>query len=641
MIIIIIRNSFILIILSISISIILYIIAITFSLSLSPYLVNRPCKRCITLGKTDTCLDIKHKKRGRPKLRHKIDEEESMNNIQVMSGTIQSPIITSTNTTINNNNNNHDHQLIPNNISSSRKISFCHQPIETFKKKSKENNNNTTHSIITPIQLISTSLNNNNNNSNNTPVHNNIYNKGNDNDTADYDHFDNDNDLPIEKKTPTTKITLILSMEVCFARMTEDVTMAWGYYPQELAHRTMYDFIAMEDTDRLSRLHRLILDSIVDVMSNVDNPSQQQQMKKKTNHPSSSSSSSSSYYKKPPPPTERSTSELFHQKSIQELSNIANGSVSFNDTLHIKTRSGHHELYDICMYIGGGLGGDLNIPSTFTKLYIVMVCHKHKKMEKQWPLLKLSQQQQKQKSNSSSSSPFKPIAPFPSSSSIRPPLIKPAPHDLRQVILPAHFTNNSKLNTISVNDYSIVSPKINIAPMSNNNKNLSHNKKLLDQSDMTSLSSPSSSSSSFLLSKTTTITSSPTISLSSSSSTSTSTSVSSSSLITCKPILTQPSSSPTSTIPAINHSNFRFKSSSSTPSSSSQPSYHRDTSSAVVNHPTTQYFLQTSSSNLNVAAASAVKDNQYGINNNPMNPNEVSSSSNNKKKGMSIRSLLC
>ncbi|KAG2194973.1 hypothetical protein INT47_002829 [Mucor saturninus] len=30
--------------------------------------LSRPCKRCSALGKCDTCIDIKHKKRGRPKL---------------------------------------------------------------------------------------------------------------------------------------------------------------------------------------------------------------------------------------------------------------------------------------------------------------------------------------------------------------------------------------------------------------------------------------------------------------------------------------------------------------------------------------------------------------------------------------------
>jgi len=30
--------------------------------------VSRPCKRCVSVGKDDTCRDVEHKKRGRPKL---------------------------------------------------------------------------------------------------------------------------------------------------------------------------------------------------------------------------------------------------------------------------------------------------------------------------------------------------------------------------------------------------------------------------------------------------------------------------------------------------------------------------------------------------------------------------------------------
>lgn len=33
--------------------------------------VSRPCKRCVSMNKTETCYDIQHKKRGRPKLRDK------------------------------------------------------------------------------------------------------------------------------------------------------------------------------------------------------------------------------------------------------------------------------------------------------------------------------------------------------------------------------------------------------------------------------------------------------------------------------------------------------------------------------------------------------------------------------------------
>lgn len=44
--------------------------------------VNRPCRRCINLGKTDTCIDVRHKKRGRPRLR---DREHSANSATMFS----------------------------------------------------------------------------------------------------------------------------------------------------------------------------------------------------------------------------------------------------------------------------------------------------------------------------------------------------------------------------------------------------------------------------------------------------------------------------------------------------------------------------------------------------------------------------
>ncbi|KAK9467554.1 hypothetical protein V1512DRAFT_247151 [Lipomyces arxii] len=33
------------------------------------FTVGRPCQRCVNLGKQDTCVDVRHKKRGRPRLR--------------------------------------------------------------------------------------------------------------------------------------------------------------------------------------------------------------------------------------------------------------------------------------------------------------------------------------------------------------------------------------------------------------------------------------------------------------------------------------------------------------------------------------------------------------------------------------------
>ncbi|KAK9451482.1 uncharacterized protein V1518DRAFT_14015 [Limtongia smithiae] len=38
---------------------------------------GRPCQRCVNLGKQDTCVDVQHKKRGRPRLRDDSDRTNS------------------------------------------------------------------------------------------------------------------------------------------------------------------------------------------------------------------------------------------------------------------------------------------------------------------------------------------------------------------------------------------------------------------------------------------------------------------------------------------------------------------------------------------------------------------------------------
>ncbi|SAM04991.1 hypothetical protein [Absidia glauca] len=420
--------------------------------------------------KTATCVDIKHKKRGRPKLQGKRTTTTPTavtpiaNRYEVLCGTIQTPIISSSDLDT------------PTRLVAyppyrpTTQTSFHHHPIESFQisqQTSIDHEATTGDTLLTPVIL-----------------------------TSSMTQPDSSRLTTIEQHnspttTPVTNVILILSMEVCCAKISNDVTEAWGYYPQELAHRSIYDFVAPEDSARLSQLHRSLLDNVVEATS---------QHRPQLQHHQT------------PPPTERTTSDLFHQKTTDELAVKANGSRSFADTLHVKTRSGTMELYDICAYIGGGWGANFDDASTLTKLYIVMSCRKNGRNK----VVSLQPKQQR-----SITTAYKPIAPLPSpstsvsSSSIssspsllstttprhtshrpldryavhrnRP--IQPAPHDLRRVSLPAHFANNSRLNTISFRSCQDT-PKINIAPMTNGPSD-DHP---INQSIL--ISSPSSSSSS-------------------------------------------------------------------------------------------------------------------------------------------------
>jgi hypothetical protein len=142
---------------------------------------------------------------------------------------------------------------------------------------------------------------------------------------------------------------MFLSMEICCSRASDEVQELLGYYPQEMAHRPLYGFIAADDGERLARIHRLLLDNISDVGNKI-NPSQQ---------------------RAPLPPTERTSSDDFFQYSPEQMTIIANGSQTFSEILHLKKDNGDTEPYQAQFYLGGGWGADLFKPSTLAKLYIV------------------------------------------------------------------------------------------------------------------------------------------------------------------------------------------------------------------------------------------------------------------------------
>jgi hypothetical protein len=142
---------------------------------------------------------------------------------------------------------------------------------------------------------------------------------------------------------------MFLSMEICCARVSDEALELLGYYPQEMAHRPLYSFIAASDGERLARVHRLLLDNIGDV-ANKSNPSQQR--------PSL-------------PATERTSSDNFFQYSPDQMSVIANGSQTLSELMNFKKDGGDIETYNCQFYLGGGWGADLFKPATLAKLYIV------------------------------------------------------------------------------------------------------------------------------------------------------------------------------------------------------------------------------------------------------------------------------
>lgn len=430
-------------------------------------IVSRPCKRCVAAGKSDTCHDAKHKKRGRPRL-HETKRFSGMYGGSVIldtssmtaataaarektCGMIQTATFTMTTA------------MHRSTTPSTTAISFVHEPIESFQNKT------TTQPPPSSSPHVATS-----------------HRKKDSSGSSQSQQALREPEPPPSSKST---ITMFLSMEMCCARTSDEVTELWGYHPRDLVHRSLYELISSHDTDRLGRLHRLLLDNIMDI-------AQQRQ------HDSNNTTLGPEAR---PPPSERTTSPIFYDTDPDRLMMIAPGSGTFSDTLHFKKQGGEHELYEVIVYLGGGLGADLTRPSTLKHLYVVAEMKKHQyrieqrllthhdhtrafnasslRFQQTLPRVHASTSQHTfhtgstaassslSSSASSSSSllsmghpTLRPIAPQLARSSSSGPL------QARQGSLPGHFAANSQLNTVSLpaggkKDHAV--PKVNIAPISN------------------------------------------------------------------------------------------------------------------------------------------------------------------------------
>lgn len=141
-------------------------------------------------------------------------------------------------------------------------------------------------------------------------------------------------------------------MEMCCARVSDEIQALLGYYPQELLHRPLHAFVASRSSDTLARLHRLLLDNVTRVAQQVD---------------------STFEWSQNTTPTQRTTSDKFFSTHPETLATIANGSQTVADTLWLKRNDGTTDSFQAQFYLGGGLGADLFTPSSLTGLYIVCV----------------------------------------------------------------------------------------------------------------------------------------------------------------------------------------------------------------------------------------------------------------------------
>jgi hypothetical protein len=672
-------------------------IFLTISLSFPPLpltfiIVSRPCKRCVTLGKHDSCHDIAHKKRGRPKLRDKASMMQSHflaneRKYEIMYDAIQTPAFaTSAQRT------NRPQQAAQ--PQPAGRIAFVHQTLEEFHEQQQQQQreeeqiheriirrsfsrgseaaadkpqhpqqlsaspappeismpvhptqplNEHTH-YLSPIDFNPSNLLAEGPDSNEpfmpmSPIMNHtalLNNGAMDMPSSAREH------PPVSNGGPPPQVTVFMSMEVCCARASDEVTESWGYYPQELAHRSFYDFVSPKDTDRLAQLHRLLLDNIQIITDQNGGQTRHARL----------------------PRAERTTSDLFYDTLPERLMIVAKGSNTYSDTLHIKRRDGELELYNFKVYLGGGFGADLFNPDTYSKLYIVALLSKH-----QYTVQASYEPQQlvSTRSNFTETCVDSPMAcdspqnggpssmdmtgsntPENKAGSSASTIIGGSDHDPFKVFrkpsisltpstpFSSGFSNTSMvdsriskspprlgainyLNSAALPNQPTVSPKINIAPTTTNHGLLNH----------------SSSGSTRFFPKT-------------------GNSIHPTSTNSSNSFRTMSMNPITNALPDTSYYSRRSDPFVITPPNRFAPTTPLGRPSSSYTHPTTQYFLQTSSSTLNAAASAAQTKTRGGpgYSFTPMSgargaddlaPNDraTGKTESNPKMEMSITSLLC
>jgi hypothetical protein len=377
-------------------------------------------------------------------------------------------------------------------------------------------------------------------------------------------------------------------MEVCCAKVSDQVIKAWGYYPQELSHRSFYDFISPKDSDRLARLHRLLLDNATEFL-------------KKSNMNVTSL-----------PPTERSTSEKFSSTNPSQLKMLANGARSFSDTIHIKQRSGDFELYEVVVHIGGGLGADLYDVSSFPKQYIVAQFKRHQYEVSQKTPYSCNEDEYINQTPSSGFYAFSPMLSPVTPSSLDSPgkMLEQHHHQQQQAkVQPSQHSEQERVGSLSEIFNFDENPKEHLhdrqlTPLLNH-KQMSFMKGAHDPKKEDGGSPSSSGLPKFNVAP-----------------------------------LSDGATPKYHTLPIGGR---LFKASeTSSPLSTRFPPIRLTGAppSTQVTHPTQQYFLQTSSSTLNAAASAAQSISRRAAPFGPIDSTPVNTASN-RKIEMSIRSLLC
>ncbi|KAG0227338.1 hypothetical protein BGX31_007023 [Mortierella sp. GBA43] len=325
------------------------------SLLLHTARLSRPCKRCVSVGKDDTCRDVEHKKRGRPKL---VDKAIAIDGASAKtastatatalaktrvkakytkSANYKLPKKTKTPT---------DNYIAPQTDVPAREVPDPqHTPSLPYPPHHEHSRPTTPLSYRAPSTQEYRSR----------PV-----------------SMHSEPSMPGDRDpfySSTTQIkhpqevysapssaplaTVFLSMDLICARVSDESQALWGYHPHNVSNKSLYSIIANEDHAKMRGLIGHIKDAIFSAAS----PNAPQHL---------------SHF-----PFLESSSPVFYQNRPDIMSSSAPGSNEYTDVIRVCHADGGSDLFTLRMYIGGGLGTDLVRGLNLEHSYLVCTMARH------------------------------------------------------------------------------------------------------------------------------------------------------------------------------------------------------------------------------------------------------------------------
>ncbi|KAG0060786.1 hypothetical protein BGZ89_011970 [Linnemannia elongata] len=147
--------------------------------------------------------------------------------------------------------------------------------------------------------------------------------------------------------------TVFLTMDLICARVSDESQALWGYHPHDISHKALYSIVASEDQSKVRGLLATIRDAVFSAVA----PNSPQRL------------SDYSFLE--------SSSPVFYQNRPGIMSSSAPGSNEYSDVVRVCHADGGSSMFSIRMYVGGGLGTDLIRGLNLEHAYIVCIMAQH------------------------------------------------------------------------------------------------------------------------------------------------------------------------------------------------------------------------------------------------------------------------